>query len=458
MALKTRIQTSTALKTKLNTTLQSWLPILQSGISDLENTLNEFAKENPFLGIKSNIATDFSAQRKAPKDRFFGEKGASGGYEAIERYAIAEQGLEESLFAQIEPPLFPTERSQEIAKAIIENLDEDGYFDGEISQIAENLNATEAEVERIRRRFAHLEPSGIAALNVIESFRFQLDSMDVESELYSLCSQILDDLENHSRHKKDPLYPRAMNIIRSFRNPPAIDFSQKEPGIIPDLIIEFSDGKFQISVNDRFYPTIEVDAPEQVRSRRALRLEEEIKNDPKAALARAFELESLKNTDDYIRAKAREARELVDALEMRKATLYKVGLMLLEYQYEFFNGGEIKPMRLKDLADEFGHATSTISRAISNKYLECSRGVFALKNFFTAAIDEDTSNAAIKDFLLELVKNENRQKPLSDIAMQEAVEKKFNIKIVRRTITKYRLQANIGSSAERKRIYKMAVE
>lgn len=79
--------------------------------------------------------------------------------------------------------------------------------------------------------------------------------------------------------------------------------------------------------------------------------------------------DKIKLKDEFIKTKIKEARDLVDALEMRKATLYKIGLMIVEYQYEFFKGGEIKPMKLKDLAEEFGHAPSTISRAISNKFL-----------------------------------------------------------------------------------------
>ena len=132
--------------------------------------------------------------------------------------------------------------------------------------------------------------------------------------------------------------------------------------------------------------------------------------------------------------------------------------MLVEYQYDFFKGGEIKPMTLKVLADEFGHAPSTISRAISNKYLECSRGIFPLKNFFATAIDEDTSNAAIKEFVAELIKDENKEKPLSDSKILQLATEKFKVTMVRRTIAKYRAQLNIASSSDRKKLYKMQVD
>jgi RNA polymerase sigma-54 factor len=113
------------------------------------------------------------------------------------------------------------------------------------------------------------------------------------------------------------------------------------------------------------------------------------------------------------------------------------------------------PLTLKMLADEFGHNPSTISRAIANKYIACDRGIYAMKDFFTTAIDEDVSNAAIKDYLVSLIKQENREKPLSDMKLLELIQEKFQVKMVRRTIAKYRKQLNIAGSSERKKLYKL---
>jgi len=140
---------------------------------------------------------------------------------------------------------------------------------------------------------------------------------------------------------------------------------------------------------------------------------------------------------------------------MRKSTLYKVGLEIIENQYEYFNGGKLRPMKLQDIADALEHNSSTISRAIANKYIECNRGIIPIKEFFTTAIDEDTSNSSLKDYLIKLIKEENRQKPLSDIKIVEQIQKKFDIKLGRRTVTKYRLQLNIESSGERKNAYRL---
>ena len=427
--MKLRTQTSATLKTKLSSTLKSWLPILQSSTLELEETLGEFAKENPYVEIKSAMATDFSSERKKRKEGPRGLRSVEN--DGIERFCIQEESLEEMLKSQIVPPLFPTKTSQAIAEKIIENLNEEGYFDGDKEKIAKECQSNSLEVEKIRRRFAYLEPAGIAAENLIESFYFQLENMDVADSIYSVCLKLIGDLENHTKYKEDKNYTQAMRVISSFKNPPALDFYQKEAAIIPDILVIQELNNIQVQINEKYYPGIEIETQ---------------KKDSK---------EKIK--DEFIKSKIKDARDLVDALEMRKATLYKIGLMIVEYQYDFFMGGEIKPMKLKDLAEEFGHAPSTISRAISNKFLECARGIFPLRNFFATALDEDTSNTTIKEFVSELIKNENKQKPLSDNRILELIEQKFNLKIVRRTITKYRAQLNIASSSERKKLYKISL-
>lgn len=231
-----------------------------------------------------------------------------------------------------------------------------------------------------------------------------------------------------------------MKTIKTFKNPPAIEFGARESEVIPDIFIferTKSDSlkntayELEVSINDSYYPKILI--------------EENIKSTKDKAGA------------EFLKTKLKEAKDLVDALDMRKATILKIAIALRENQYDFFMGGEIRPMKLKDIAQDLGYAPSTISRAIANKYLECDRGIFPIKSFFTAAIDGDTSNASIKDFILNLVKNEDRKKPLSDLKILKMVEEKFELKMVRRTITKYRQQLDIASSNERKRLYEMSV-
>lgn len=432
------------IKGKLSTTLKSWLPILQGDLSEVEEILKDCAMQNPFINIKNAREEDFGKINKISKSNKQSNSIAtkSSISEKIEQLTIAKDSFYENLKSQISPPLFPTDISQQIAFDIIEGIDSEGYFREDSEVCAKRLGVEEAEYEKIRARFCYLEPRGVGAKDVLESFCFQLESSGADNDTYELCTQIIHNLSAHTQYKKSPFYEEAMKIIRSFKNPPGLDFDYEDSYKIPDIYVLEEEGNIIVKSNDEYYPIIELERQES-------RLET-LQNNRSANLTNEE-----KDTQTYIKTKIKEARDLIDALEMRKATIKKVGLMIVDYQYDFFMGGEMKPMKLKDIAEELGYAPSTISRAISNKYLECQRGIFPIKSFFTTAIEGDVSNASIKDFLSEIIKGENRKKPLSDLKILKMIEEKFELKIVRRTITKYRKQLNIASSSERKKLYEI---
>ena len=415
-----RVKTSVELKNKLSNTLRNWLPILQSSLSDLGEAMAPFVEGNPLIDVKSGYEESFEA--RIPKKIQFGYVQNSHS-EAIEALTIQHKSLYEVLEEQIDSSLFPTPISRLIATHIIENLDEGGYYEGESEAFCAQNALTMEQFEKIRLRFIHVEPVGIGARNVSESFLFQLDSSSISDSGYTLASDMINHLDELGRYRKEPFFDEAMRVIGSFKNPPAIDFMEDSMQVIPDLMI-YTDPEegIEVKLNDQYYPSISIDAAYGV-------------------------------DHSFVRDKLKEAKSLVDALEMRKATLYKVGLMIVEYQYDFFTGGAIKPLTLKTLADEFGHNPSTISRAIANKYIACNRGIYPMKEFFTTAIDEDVSNAAIKEYVSELVKSESHKKPLSDMKLLEMIQDKFKITMVRRTIAKYRKQLNIAGSSERKQLY-----
>ena len=404
-------------KIKLNQTLRSWLPILQSGLDELKETLEPFIKENPFATIEHK-----NLEKSEKKRNFFEQVSKNSVSESIEALSIYKESLYEKLVSQINPPLFPTQKSQDIAYKIIECLDDEGYFSYD-DEIFAGFN--EDEVERVRARFAYLEPCGVGAKDVKESFLFQLSEAEASDEIIECAKKIILNFENIEKLRKLKFYDDALKIIKKFKNPPAIKYLEDEKEAVPDIFVLSTSSGISVRINDDYYPEISIDT------------------------------EGLDEKEAFVSSRIKEASELIDALEMRKATLYKIGLMIVEYQYDYFLGGDIKPMKLKDLADELGRNPSTISRAIANKYLSSPRGTVALKNFFATGFDEETSNAAIKEFLLELIKNEDHKKPLSDLKIQELIQAKFNIQIVRRTITKYRKILNIGSSSQRKKIYQI---
>jgi len=423
MAASLRVKHNVETKHKLSTTLRNWLPILHASLDELQQTLEPFVQENPLVEIETNFEKDFSSAFE--RKHFFKEHLSNASSEQIEALTIAQKSLYEVLEDQIDSSLFPTPISQKIARYIIENLDENGYYEGSSEAFCQEHSISLELFEKVRQRFVYIEPCGIGARNLEESFLFQLQNTTLTQEAYTLAKKMIMDLDKIHTYAKEEFFNEAMQTISSFSNPPNLAFQEESQPIVADLLIYLDDEKnIEVKLNDQYYPTIKIDHQYSVEH-------------------------------EYITKKIKEAKSLVDALEMRRATLYKVGLMIVEYQYDFFLGGAIKPLTLKTLADEFGHNPSTISRAIANKYIACDRGVFAMKEFFTTAIDEETSNAAIKEYIVKLIKEEPKEKPLSDMKLLELVQEQFGVKMVRRTIAKYRKQLNIAGSSERKKLYKL---
>lgn len=412
-----RQKTTQAPKTKISQTLRSWLPILQANIEDLKENLDKFAEENPFLSVQEPIQTH--EHNKNYFDSFY-KRNANSAF--VDNKGLATKSVYELLNEQIIPPLFPTSKSQELAGKIVECLNHEGYFEYD-EEILKDYDIN--ELERIRARFKFLDPVGVGAKDYKEAFLFALENIELDAELYDFCKMLIQDFENIQNYTKEPLYKEALAIFKRFSIPPFLEYFEDSRVIIPDIFVYRENNEIKVKINDDYYPEISI------------------------------ETDGL--THEYLNYYIKEAKNLVDALMMRKATLYKIGLMIVEYQYDFFMGKDIKPMTFKDLALDLERNASTISRAVANKYLSCDRGLIPLRDFFAFALDEEgeTSNVGVKDFVANLVKNENRSKPLSDSKILELIKKEFKVDIGRRTITKYRKHLNIPSSTDRKKLYEL---
>ncbi|HEB9335953.1 TPA: RNA polymerase factor sigma-54 [Campylobacter coli] len=412
-----RQKTTQAPKTKISQTLRSWLPILQANIEDLKENLDKFAEENPFLSVQEPIQTQ--EHNKNYFDSFY-KRNVNSAF--VDNKGLATKSVYELLSEQIIPPLFPTSKSQELAGKIIECLNHEGYFEYD-EEILKDYDIN--EIERIRARFKFLDPVGVGAKDYKEAFLFALENIELDAELYDFCKMLIQDFENIQNYTKESLYKEALAIFKRFSIPPFLEYFEDSRVIIPDIFVYRENNEIKVKINDDYYPEISI------------------------------ETDGLNH--EYLNHYIKEAKNLVDALTMRKATLYKIGLMIVEYQYDFFMGKDIKPMTFKDLALDLERNASTISRAVANKYLSCDRGLIPLRDFFAFALDEEgeTSNVGVKDFVANLVKNENRLKPLSDSKILELIKKEFKVDIGRRTITKYRKHLNIPSSTDRKKLYEL---
>jgi len=404
MKLKTKVTN------KLSTKLINFLPILKASVDELYEELKEASKDNPFVEIKNKKFITISNLKKAITDE-------------IETLSISKKTLYEDLIEQIENSnLFPTEKSKSIAYEILKEISIEGFFEGDERKIAKKLKVDLEKVKKIRERFIYLNPSGVGAKDIKECMLFQLYNMQMPEKVFKLAKEMIEDLENIHKYDDAKHYKDAIKIIKQLKVTPAMEYVIDEE-IIPEIIILNTENGLEIKLNEEYYPEIVI--------------------------------KECDLTDEFCKKKLHEARDLVDALELRKSTLKKIALMIVEFQYDFFVGGVIKPMKIKDLADELDYAPSTISRAISNKYLLCNKGIIPIKSFFSTALDEDISAMQIKEEIKEIIKNEDKNNPLSDDKITEIINKKYNLNLVRRTISKYRDALEIPTSRERKKLYKI---
>ena len=325
-------------KAKLNQTLRSWLPILQASSDELKEILEPFLEKNPFAQIEPN-----------PKSRslnFYNDLYKTSISDTIESSIVYKESLYEKLYRQIDDRLFPSKRSKEIANLIIESISDEGYFEWDDEILAA---FSPEKIESVRLKFSQLEPVGVGAKDYKESLLWQLDDLcgvvgcDAdeilgcdEYEAYSLARTLISHFDELSEYTDETHYDEAMGLIKRLKNPPAMEFMAEAAPIIADLVVSIKGGEISITLSDDFYPEICIDA------------------------------DGLDEKMDFVAAYIKEAKDLIDALSLRKATLYKIGLMIIEYQYDYFFGGAIKPMKLKDIAADLGRSASTISRAIAN--------------------------------------------------------------------------------------------
>jgi len=342
-------------KQNLQLSLKLWLPLLQAPIQDLETIFKEYSYENPFLECKSSFESDFGTTSGGS----YNSDGEFDKRNFIENMSLYEESLYDFVDNQIYGHLFPTPNSQKVAREILFYINNEGYFEGDIEAIAIKSNTTNEFVESVRKRFAYLEPAGIGAIDLEESFLFQLSQLDIDEELNQFTHKLITNLKNIDKYYKHHRFEEAKDVIHRFNSPPAVAYLSEQPYIIPDFFVEIGDD-INIKINNSYYPDIVVTDPFKTKS---VELKEKLK----------------------------EARDLVNLLDLRKATLYKLILIIVEKQIGFFVGSELKPLTMAQVADELGFEESTISRAVSNKYIKCERGTYSLKSFFTNAVSKNLS-------------------------------------------------------------------
>ncbi len=333
----------------------------------------------------------------------------------------------------------------EVGLYILGNLDNNGFLEVEEGEIEEAIGCDQSTAQKMVALIQEMDPPGVAARNVKESLLLQLRRLNLEDSLpYRIVKDHLRYLEtkNYSaiaRATKESMdnVVTAVNIILDLDPHPGRAFSDEEPHyIIPDVYIQKIGDEYVIILNDEGLPKLKVSS----YYRELLKGRQDASDAAK----------------EYIKEKLQSASWLIKSIQQRQRTIYQVVESIIKYQRDFLEHGvgALKPMVLRDIAEDINMHESTISRVTTNKYVHTPQGTFELKYFFSSAIkkrgSEDLSSTSIKERIRSLLHDEDPDKPLSDQAISEIFEEQ-GIKVARRTVAKYREQMGMLSSKYRKK-------
>lgn len=431
------------------------IQILQYNNQELNEYIDKELLENPILESEYHKESDTEIDIDSLRDQLIQADENVEAYKQWESHSTSDEYSYENFVAfnytltefLIEQLHFSSLKGQdaEIGRYIIENIDDNGYLSMSLEEICSVLDVDLDSCERVLDLIHTFEPSGVGARDLNECLIIQLASLgELTDEIEFIISNRLKDLADN----KYALISKDMGIsiadvqgiadlIRTLEPKPGRGFDSDNSikYILPDIYVEETNGEYIVSANDGSTPSLHISSYYNS-------LTEEAKSD--------------KELSNYLNNRFNSAMWLMKSIEQRKKTIYNVASAIVQFQNDFFAKGErfLKPLTLKQIAETVGVHESTVSRAINGKYMQCPRGVFELKYFFTGGIlKEDgsgVSSNSIKSMIKEFVDAEDDKKPLSDSKISEMLHEK-GIDISRRTVAKYRDDIGILPSSKRRR-------
>lgn len=436
--------------------------ILQMTSQELNTYINELALENPVIDIVEPPTAE--EQRESIEQQewlnsfneenyyLYQRQNNDDDYDFKSSWNInTDDGetLQDYLWSQLITENF-TDQETEIIKFMLECLDNKGYLEESPETIASYFGTDTEIVEDLLSDLQALDPSGVCARTLEECLKLQLERRDI---LTPVLESIIDNCLEMVAKNQIPAIARKLRlsptetagycqIIKSLNPKPGVSFSSRDQlrYIIPDVtIVKFKD-HFDILLNESMYPTIELNSYYR-----------QMNQNPESS-----------ELKEYLGNKIRQAEWVKQCVTQRGKTLMQVSRAILEHQEEFFTFGpaHLNPLRLADIAQELDIHESTVSRAVSKKYLQCSWGVYPMNFFFSrsVAVQESSSSesgtqsvtaADIKRVLREIIEEENKKKPYSDRLLGEKLAER-GISISRRTVAKYREEEGIADASGRK--------
>ena len=359
-----------------------------------------------------------------------------------------------------------SEREMRLATYLVGSIDDDGYLRRELDAIADDIaftlgiETTAEELERLLDVIHDLEPAGIGARNLRECLLLQMGQLPMNTPARRLARRILTDyFDEFVKKHYEKLMSRLQVSEEEFRdaiaeirrltpkpgNLYAEGGTDTTPYIVPDFILDYHDGRFDLSLNSSNIPEV------RINRRYAEMLRDMVAPD---GTVKAEDREALQ----FVKSKIDSAKWFISAIKQRHDTLMRTMQTILDYQKEYFKDGDkskLRPMILKDIADRTGLDVSTISRVVNSKYVQTQFGIILLKSLFSEAMQtesgEEVSSYEIKNILQQCIDEEDKRHPLTDETLMDILNSK-GYRIARRTVAKYREMLNIPVARLRKQI------
>jgi RNA polymerase sigma-54 factor len=501
--MKLRLDMKLSQKLIMTPQLQQAIKLLQLSRLELQQSLTQHLLENPLLdeiqsdgednepsineekveeisasaGQEQVSAAETPEEQGSPEEfsasgweEYFGRdrrdgqseySAASDDFPSYEQTVAKATSLEEHLLWQLSLSTL-ADRDKELGRLIIGNLDDDGYLRTSLAEIVAGSTFTETEAESVLKDIQIFDPTGVAARDLVECLLLQIGHLgrnlcgSLGSPPGALKGSVIETIIKH--HLKDlekkqyQKIAKALNITieEVFRATKIIGELEPKPGrpftntqnyvIVPDVFVVKNEGEWVVLLNDDGLPRMRIS--------------------PYYKQLISSGQGGTTETKAYMDEKLRAAQWVIRSIEQRNRTIVKVVSSIVKFQEQFFEHGvqHLKPLVLKQVAEDIGMHESTISRVTANKYMYCPQGMLELKFFFNAGLqrtDEPSSmhsSISVRDMIKSMVAEEDGKRPLKDeeIAARLSTQQ---VRIARRTVAKYRAELNIPSASQRRRFF-----
>ena len=469
MALETKLLLKTTQKLVMTATLQQAIKLLPLSRLELIQKVHQEILENPFLeeAATPEMSDTDLANAEQPQETsqeseefevdwaaYLQDFSSSPDYvptiskevPSLEATLKSETSLAEHLLWQLSLSVHD-ELEKQIGAYLIGNIDDDGYLQCQTEEVAKGFGTEEEQICAVLEVIQAFDPPGVGARDLQESLLIQLHHLEMDDSLaWKIVQHYLSQLDERYFQKIAKSFGAtiteviaAVGLIRTLDPKPGSRFnSPRVEYIVPDVVIVKVDDDYQVVLNEDGMPSLRINALYQ----NVLRQNDGMQSD----------------TREYLEEKFRSAIWLMKSVEQRRQTLLRVTKSLCKFQREFLDKGlaYLKPLVLKDVADDIGMHESTVSRVTTNKYVYTPQGVFELKFFFHSGLEsldgDAMSSVSVKDIIRKAVVAEDSHKPLTDQQLMMILEAK-GVKIARRTIAKYRQELHIAPASRRKRLF-----